>query len=154
MIAFEAVVVWPGKDFDDKYGGGQRTSSTFKAIESGKEYKVNSSNPTSDKALLLKSLKKGQKVWLVHAGNAKPKEEGKKPIPYFDVLHFMGAGLSPAEKDPEKEDAKLQQTIDERVQIYVSTYIALQQAFNKDDGPPGVDQISMFAASIAKQISY
>jgi hypothetical protein len=61
----DGTVVWPGKDWDNakEYGGGKRTSATFK-LDNGEEVKVNSSNPDSPKALFLKGLKKGQVVTL------------------------------------------------------------------------------------------
>lgn len=87
------VVVWPGRDWDNdaKYGGGKRTSATFR-LEDGSEVKVNSSNPDSPKALFLKGLKKGQTVALEY-------NKARGDIPEFydiDTWAIIGAaGASP-----------------------------------------------------------
>ena len=95
------VVIWPGKDWDNKpeYGGGKRTSSTFTVGE--EEVKVNSSNPESPKAKFLKGLRKGQEVPLVF-------NEARGDIPAFydidtwAVIGSGGGGGSPSAKKETK----------------------------------------------------
>lgn len=60
----KATVLWPGKDWDDKFNPGQKKTQAKFTLEDGSEAPVNSSNPNSPKAMFLKGLKKGDTVIL------------------------------------------------------------------------------------------
>lgn len=133
-------VVWPGKDWDNKpeYGGGKRTSSTFR-LENGEEVKVNSSNPDSPKALFLKSMKKGDQIPLIYN-----KERGD--IPAFwdvDAWALVGTGSPSAKKDGKiptpyamtKAEA-LAKAKERLVFFYREAYDGIAQEIRRDTQPP------------------
>lgn len=162
MLVFKAKVIWPGKEFENTYGGEtkKRTSATFlpegKKDENNNYVRVNSSDPKSKKALLLNKLKKGQDVYLIHAGN----HEGN---PFYDVAQFLGSGLLPnvasngAAQPNDTPVVTSGDEIDVRADLYVAAAMKLiekgqQAGIVTDEMLMGADQISMWAASIAKSL--
>lgn len=155
MTVFKARCIWPGKDFDnDKTPGKKKTSATFlpEGIEDKKEnyVKVNSSDSTNKKAQMLKALKKGQDVYLIHSGNY----EGN---PYYDVAQFKGAGLMPVEvtggaTSSANGSADKSDKLEERCDLYVAAFLKLRDKFDQAQITIEDDQLSMMASSIAKAI--
>lgn len=81
----KATVLFPGKDWDDKFNPGKKKTQAKLELENGEEVRVNASNPDSPKAMFLKGLRRGDAVILTQETYHKKTESGHEAIKYWDI---------------------------------------------------------------------